>query len=81
MRVKVNFSRPGMGIDSGTVARWLKSVGDNVHKGEAIAEIETAKAVQEITAPATGTLVEVLVPEGQEAVVNTPLALIDETGS
>ena len=75
--MKVNFAKPGMGIDDGTIARWLKAVGDRVEKGEVIAEIETAKALQEVEAPKSGTLTQILVGEGETVVVNTTLAHIE----
>jgi pyruvate/2-oxoglutarate dehydrogenase complex dihydrolipoamide acyltransferase (E2) component len=75
---KVNFPKSGMGIDEGTIVHWLKTVGDKVQQGETIVEIETAKAIQEVEAPATGILVEILQPEGQTVPVNTDLAIIDE---
>src|SRR5260221_88011 len=46
MTTKVNLPKTGMGIEEGTVAKWLKAVGGKVKKGEPIVEIETAKAVQ-----------------------------------
>lgn len=56
MSVKVNLAKSGMGIEEGTIARWLKAVGEKVQKGEILVEVETAKAIQEIEAPASGTL-------------------------
>jgi pyruvate/2-oxoglutarate dehydrogenase complex dihydrolipoamide acyltransferase (E2) component len=76
---KVNFPKSGMGIDEGTVVRWLKSVGNRVEKGDVVVEIETAKAVQEVAAPASGTLIQILALEGDTAKVNTALALIEES--
>lgn len=77
MRVKINLPKAGMGIDDGTVLRWLKAVGDAVRQGEVVVEIETAKATQEVEAPATGMLVEILVAEGESTPVNTALGLIE----
>ena len=77
MATKINFVKPGMGIEDGTVARWLKAVGDPVKQGEVVAEIETAKAIQEVEAPVSGTLVQILVKEGETAVVNTDIAVIE----
>jgi pyruvate/2-oxoglutarate dehydrogenase complex dihydrolipoamide acyltransferase (E2) component len=77
MAVKVNFAKAGMGIDEGTVIRWLKAVGETVAKGEVLVEIETAKAVQEVQAPSSGTLTEILVAAGEVAAVNSPLAMIE----
>jgi pyruvate/2-oxoglutarate dehydrogenase complex dihydrolipoamide acyltransferase (E2) component len=79
MTTKINLPKSGMGIEEGTVVRWLKTVGDAVQKGELIVEVETAKALQEVEAPVSGTLVEVLVVEGDVAAVNTALGVIDES--
>jgi pyruvate/2-oxoglutarate dehydrogenase complex dihydrolipoamide acyltransferase (E2) component len=78
MTTKVNFPKAGMGIEEGTAKRWLKAVGDRVAKGEILVEIETAKAIQEVEAPVSGTLVGILLPEGETSAVNTPIAVIEE---
>jgi pyruvate/2-oxoglutarate dehydrogenase complex dihydrolipoamide acyltransferase (E2) component len=78
MTTKVNFPKAGMGIDEGTVVRWIKGVGDRVSKGDAIVEIETAKALQEVVAPTSGTITEIFLNEGETGAVNTTLALIAE---
>lgn len=78
MMTRVNLPKSGMGIAEGTVTRWLKAVGDQVSKGEPIVEIETAKALQEVEAPAGGVLVQILVAEGETAAVNSALAVIEE---
>jgi pyruvate/2-oxoglutarate dehydrogenase complex dihydrolipoamide acyltransferase (E2) component len=79
MTTKVVLPKSGMGIDEGTVVRWLKSVGDRVSKGEPIVEIETAKATQEVEAPASGTLARILLAQGESAPVNTDIGEIEET--
>jgi len=79
MTTKVNFPKSGMGIDEGTVARWLKAVGDKVEKGEVVVEMETAKAIQEVEAPVSGTLAEIFVEAGDSVAVNNPLGTIDES--
>lgn len=79
MVTNVILPKWGMGIEEGVVARWLKSKGDRVVKGEPIVEIETAKATQEVEAPASGTLTEILLSEGEAAAVNTTIALISES--
>ncbi len=78
MIIKVVLPKWGMGIEEGTVTRWLKAAGDPVTAGEPIVEIETAKATQEVEAPASGKLVEILVPAGASTAVNTDLALIED---
>jgi pyruvate/2-oxoglutarate dehydrogenase complex dihydrolipoamide acyltransferase (E2) component len=77
MTTKVVLPKWGMGIDEGTIIRWLKGVGDTVEKGEPIVEIETAKATQEVEAPASGTLVKILLAQGETAPVNTDIAEIE----
>lgn len=78
MTTKVVLPKWGMGIEEGTVIRWLKVVGENLEKGEPLVEIETAKATQEMEAPVRGMLVEILVPEGQTVAVNTEIGVIEE---
>lgn len=78
MTTKVNLPKSGMGIEEGTIIRWLKAVGDQVQKGELIVEIETAKALQEVAAPVRGTLVKILVAVGETAAVNSAIAMIEE---
>jgi pyruvate/2-oxoglutarate dehydrogenase complex dihydrolipoamide acyltransferase (E2) component len=77
MSVKVVLPKSGMGIDEGTVLRWLKAEGDAVTQGEPIVEIETAKATQEVEAPASGKLVKILLGEGESAAINTAIAEIE----
>lgn len=78
MTVKVLIPKPGMGTTEGTIAKWHKAEGDRVREGEVIVDIEFAKALQEVPAPATGTLVKILVAEGQEAEVHSEIAMIEE---
>jgi pyruvate/2-oxoglutarate dehydrogenase complex dihydrolipoamide acyltransferase (E2) component len=77
MKVKVVMPKWGTGMNEGKILRWLKAIGDTVNEGEPIAEIETAKAVQELEAPVGGVLSEILLAEGGEAVVRTPIAVIE----
>jgi pyruvate/2-oxoglutarate dehydrogenase complex dihydrolipoamide acyltransferase (E2) component len=79
VKVRVNLPKSGMGIEEGTVVRWLKNVGDTVGEAEVLLEIETAKAIQEVKVPISGTLIEILVPVGETTPVNTALGVIDTT--
>jgi pyruvate/2-oxoglutarate dehydrogenase complex dihydrolipoamide acyltransferase (E2) component len=78
MTTKVNLPKWGMGLEEGTVVQWLKAEGDKVKKGEPIVEIETAKATQQVEAPASGTLVKILVAVGETTAVNTEIGVIEE---
>ena len=73
----VNFPKPGMGIDDGTVLAWTKKVGERVQAGDVLLEVETAKAVQEITAPVSGVLIQILASPGQAVRVNSTLGVIE----
>jgi 2-oxoisovalerate dehydrogenase E2 component (dihydrolipoyl transacylase) len=60
----------------GTLGRWLKQPGQHVAAGEPLASIETDKVTTELTAPAAGTLLELLVAEGEVVPIETPIARI-----
>jgi pyruvate/2-oxoglutarate dehydrogenase complex dihydrolipoamide acyltransferase (E2) component len=77
MATKVVLPKWGMGMEEGTIVRWLKAEGDAVAQGEPIVEIESAKATQEVEAPASGRLVKILVAQGETAPVNTEIAVIE----
>ncbi len=68
-------------MTEGKLAKWLKNVGDDVHAGDVIAEIETDKATMEIEAVDEGKLARILVDEGTEGIaVNTPIAVLSMNG-
>ena len=68
-------------MTEGKLARWLKQVGDPVHAGDVIAEIETDKATMEVEAVDEGKLARILVDEGTEGIaVNTPIAVLAADG-
>jgi pyruvate/2-oxoglutarate dehydrogenase complex dihydrolipoamide acyltransferase (E2) component len=78
MRVEVLLPQWGMGMSEGTILRWLKAAGDRVTEDEPLAEVEAAKVEETLESPATGTLVEILVGEGETVEVRTPVAVIEE---
>jgi 2-oxoglutarate dehydrogenase E2 component (dihydrolipoamide succinyltransferase) len=67
----------GESIAEGTVSRWMKKVGDEVTRDEALLEISTDKVDAEIPSPAAGTLVEIAVEEGQTVEVGTVVGFIE----
>ena len=77
MSIEVVLPNSGMGIEEGTVARWLKAEGDEVREGEPIVEIESANALQEVPAPASGKLTRILLAQGETARINTTIAIIE----
>ena len=70
----------GESIMEGTVTEWKKKVGDYVEQDETVLEIATDKVDSEVPAPIAGTIVEILVEEGETVEVGTPIAIIDTEG-
>src|SRR5210317_72492 len=67
-------------MEEGTVASWLKSVGDSVSEGDILAEIETDKATMEFESFHEGTLLHIGVKQGETTKVDELLAIIGEKG-
>jgi pyruvate dehydrogenase E2 component (dihydrolipoamide acetyltransferase) len=76
MTVEVRLPQWGMGMQEGTIVRWFKHEGDVVQADEDLVEVEAAKTTQAVTAPVSGVLLRVLVPEGDTIPVRTPLAIL-----
>lgn len=68
-------------MEEGTVATWLKKVGDKVEEGDILAEIETDKATMEFESFYSGTLLHIGIQEGESAPVDTVLAVIGPEGT
>ena len=67
-------------MEEGTVAKWLKKVGDKIEEGDILAEIETDKATMEFESFHEGTLLHIGIQEGEGAPVDALLAIIGEEG-
>ncbi|GAW88228.1 pyruvate dehydrogenase [Flavobacterium psychrophilum] len=67
-------------MTEGTVAAWLKKVGDKISEGDILAEIETDKATMEFESFNSGTLLYIGIPEGESAPVDSLLAIIGNEG-
>jgi pyruvate dehydrogenase E2 component (dihydrolipoamide acetyltransferase) len=80
MPTNVIMPQMGESIAEGTLTKWLKKPGDAVKRDEPLFEISTDKVDAEIPAPASGTLLEILVPEGQTVPINTVVAKLGEAG-
>lgn len=63
-------------MDTGTIGKWLKKVGDKIEKGDVIAEIETDKANMDMEAFAGGILAVISVQEGQSTGVGQPIGIV-----
>jgi len=74
---EVNLPQFGMGMTEGTIVEWLKAEGDSVVEDEEIAEVEAEKTTVMIVAPASGTLIEIVVQPGETVEVFAVLAHIE----
>jgi 2-oxoisovalerate dehydrogenase E2 component (dihydrolipoyl transacylase) len=81
MATTITMPQLGETVTEGTVAQWLKKIGDSVEKYEAFVEVSTDKVNAEVPSPVTGTIREVLVAEGETVATGTPIAIIDEVGA
>jgi 2-oxoglutarate dehydrogenase E2 component (dihydrolipoamide succinyltransferase) len=77
------FAMPKLGetVTEGTIGHWLKAVGETVAFDEALVEVSTDKVDTEIPSPYDGTILEILVGEGETVDVGTPLARIGTPGA
>ena len=76
----INMPRLSDTMEEGTVATWLKKVGDKVEEGDILAEIETDKATMEFESFHEGTLLHIGVQEGETTKVDELLAIIGDKG-
>ena len=80
MATVITMPRLSDTMTEGTVATWLKKVGDKISEGDILAEIETDKATMEFESFNTGTLLHIGIQEGESAPVDSLLAIIGNEG-
>ncbi|EKT3962748.1 2-oxo acid dehydrogenase subunit E2 [Flavobacterium psychrophilum] len=80
MATVITMPRLSDTMTEGTVAAWLKKVGDKISEGDILAEIETDKATMEFESFNSGTLLYIGIPEGESAPVDSLLAIIGNEG-
>jgi pyruvate dehydrogenase E2 component (dihydrolipoamide acetyltransferase) len=76
MPVEIVMPRLSDTMENGTIAHWLKKEGDEVKKGETLADVETDKATMPLESFATGRLARILLAEGQSVPIGTTIAVI-----
>jgi len=76
----VTMPQLGETVTEGTILRWAKKVGDPIVEDEVLVEISTDKVDTEVPSPASGTVLEILVAEGDTVGVGTALVVIGEAG-
>ena len=76
------ISMPKLGFDmaEGLLVRWVKQVGENINKGDVLAEIETDKATVEVESSASGIVLQLIVEQGTMVPVNAPIAIVGQAG-
>ncbi len=80
MATNVVMPQLGESVVEGTVGKWLKQVGDKIEQYEPIMEVVTDKVTTEIPAPAAGTMLQIVVPEGATVKAGTVVAVIGAQG-
>ncbi len=72
------ITMPKLGFDmaEGTLVRWVKNEGENINKGDVLAEIETDKATVEVESSASGVVRRLLVDQGAVVPIGAPIAIV-----
>ncbi|MEK9860903.1 MAG: biotin/lipoyl-containing protein, partial [Alphaproteobacteria bacterium] len=78
MSIEIKVPPLGESVAEGTIARWMKSVGDAVAQDEPIAELETDKVTLEVPAPAAGVLSSIVAEAGATVSIDAVIALLEE---
>lgn len=77
---EIQMPKLGQTMEEGTVETWLVKEGEEVKKGEPLFEVTTDKATLEVEAFVSGTLLKIVVDEGEEVPVNEVIAYVGEKG-
>jgi pyruvate dehydrogenase E2 component (dihydrolipoamide acetyltransferase) len=77
---EIKLPQAGQSMEDGTIVRWMKKEGETVAKGEVLLEIETDKATVEVEAEQGGTLLKIVVGEGQTVPVLTVIGYLGQPG-
>jgi len=70
----------GFDVEQAKLIRWVKHEGDQVEKGEVVAEVETEKVTLEVEVYASGTLIKIVAPEGAVVPVGQTIAYLGAAG-
>lgn len=80
MATQVIMPQLGESVVEGTVSRWLRKVGETINEYDSLLEVSTDKVDSEIPSPASGTVLEIYVPEGETVRAGTVLCVIGQPG-
>ncbi len=78
MAVEIIVPTLGESVSDATVARWIKTTGDNVAADEPVVELETDKVTLEVPAPAAGQISDIVAEEGAVVEVGATLARLEK---
>jgi 2-oxoisovalerate dehydrogenase E2 component (dihydrolipoyl transacylase) len=78
-RLEVTMPQLGESVTEGQISRWLKRTGDTVAKHDALVEVITDKVNAEVPSPASGTMVEILIEEGETVAVGVRICVLATT--
>ena len=78
MAIEIIVPTLGESVSDATVARWIKTTGDNVAADEPVVELETDKVTLEVPAPAAGQIGDIVATEGSVVEVGAILARLEE---
>ena len=79
--VEVRLPQWGMGMTEGTIVEWECEVGDEIAEGDVLAEVEVAKATEELVSPVAGTVEAILVEADETAEVRDVLLTVRTAGT
>lgn len=80
MADRILMPKLGNSVETCLIVEWLKIEGDSIAEGDVICAVETDKAAVDVEATATGVLLKILYPEGEEVPVLKPIAIVGEAG-
>ena len=80
MAITVLLPRMGYDMQEARIVQWLKAEGDQISLGDEIAEIETDKAIIPMPSVGSGTLLKIVVPEGDTVPVGQLIAVLGKPG-
>src|SRR5436189_5783764 len=80
MAIELKIPEVGESITEVEVGEWLKGMGEEVKKDEAVVTLESEKATVELPAPESGTITQVLKQKGEVARVGEVIALLEHDG-
>ncbi|WP_019229898.1 biotin/lipoyl-containing protein [Sedimentibacter sp. B4] len=80
MATEIIMPQLGLTMEEGTIAKWIKQVGDKVAVGDVLVEITTDKLSSEIESEVEGVLLKIVAQEGEDIPVKGLLAIIGAEG-